>query len=133
MADVLQEFLSWGLLDIGDDDTRLAKLRDAAADLQKRFVAEHRIGLYHALMLYSEKAETEDECLRENGEVLSQHWPTYKNRYPDVPRTIFRGISLQALSAAAEASPQLQIATGYALRSLRKIPYPNKESSLLAV
>jgi len=131
MADILQNFLSLGLLDIGDDDTRLTKLREAASDLQKRVTAEPRIGLYHTLMLYSDSVDANDECFRENGEALSQHWPTYKNRHPDVPTTIFRGISLQALSAATETSPQLQIASAYALRSVAKIPHPNKEGSLL--
>jgi GTPase-associated system-like protein len=46
MTDILQNFLAQGLLDIGDDDTRLTKLRDAATDLQKRFTSEPRIGLY---------------------------------------------------------------------------------------
>ncbi len=127
MTDVLQNFLAQGLLDIGDDDTRLTKLRDAATDLQKRFTAEPRIGVYHTLMLYSDNVEPEDECFRENAEILAQQWPTYKNRHPDVPVTIFRGISLQALSAASQASPQLQIAAAFALRSVAKIPYPNKQ------
>lgn len=132
MTDILQNFLAQGLLDIGDDDTRLTKLRDAAADLQKRFTSEPRIGLYHALMLYSDNIEPEDECFRENAEILAQHWPTYKNRHPDVPVTIFRGISLQALSAASQASPQLQTAAAFALRSIAKIPYPNKQGPPLA-
>jgi hypothetical protein len=132
MTDILQNFLAQGLLDIGDDDTRLTKLRDAATDLQKRFTSEPRIALYHTLMLYSDNVEPEDECFRENAEILGQHWPTYKNRHPDVPITIFRGISLQALSAASQASPQLQIATAFALRSVAKIPYPNKQGPPLA-
>jgi hypothetical protein len=77
--------------------------------------------------LYSDEVEPEDECFRENAEILAQHWPTYKNRHPDVPVTIFRGISLQALSAASQVSPQLQIAAAFALRSIAKIPYPNKQ------
>ncbi|MCU1310598.1 MAG: hypothetical protein JWO20_1723 [Candidatus Angelobacter sp.] len=131
MPDVLQNFLSLGLLDIGDDDTRLAKLRDAAGDLQKRFVAEPRVGLYHALMVYSNNVDCEDECFRETGEVLSQHWPTYKNRYTDVPRGIFRGMSLQALDMATQSSPELQVAIGYGLRSLEKLPHTHAEGSLL--
>jgi hypothetical protein len=132
MPDILQNFLSLGLLDIGDDDTRLAKLRDAASDLQKRLTTEPRVGLYHTLMLFSENVDGNDECFRENGEILEHHWPTYRNRHPDVPTTIFRAISFQALSGASKTSPQLQMATAYALRSIAKIPHPSKEGPLLA-
>src|SRR6266850_2179996 len=37
MADMLQKYVTSGLLKIGADDARYAKLRDAAADLQKLF------------------------------------------------------------------------------------------------
>jgi len=58
MADMLQRYLSSGLLDIGDDDTGLSKLRDAAADLQKLFNSQPRIALYHSLMVYSENVDS---------------------------------------------------------------------------
>jgi hypothetical protein len=64
--------LSARKLDIGDDDARLTKLRDAASDFQKRPTAEPRIGLYHTLMSFSNNVDPNDECFRESGEVLSQ-------------------------------------------------------------
>jgi hypothetical protein len=131
MPDILQQFLSLGLLDIGDDDTRLAKLRDAAADLQQRLVSEPRIAVYHALMVYSPNVGSGDSCFTEDSEVLLKHWPTYQNRHPDVPREIFRAISLQAVMAAAESSSAVQAATTYGLRSLEQHPVGQKEGSLL--
>ena len=62
MADMLQKYLTSGLLEIGDDDARYAKLRDVAADLQKLFASQPRTGLYHALMVYSGNADSEDQC-----------------------------------------------------------------------
>jgi hypothetical protein len=131
MADVLQEFLSLGLLDIGDDDSRLAKLRDAAADLKKLFLDQPRIGLYHALMVYSVNVDSSDECFTESAEALVKHWPTYKNRYSDVPRELFRAMSLQALVAATKESGALRAAVTYGLRGLDKHPVSNKDGLLL--
>lgn len=131
MADVLQEFLSLGLLDIGDDDTRLVKLREAAADLKKLFLDQPLVGLYHALMVYSVNVDSDDQCFTECAESLLKHWPTYKNRYSDVPREIFRAMSLQALVAATQENSALRAAVTYGLRSLSKHPTPNKDGLLL--
>ena len=67
MADMLQKYLSSELLDIGDDDTRPTKLREASTDLQKLFVSAPRVGLYHALMVYSVKIDAADSCFTESG------------------------------------------------------------------
>jgi len=131
MAEILQQFLSLGLLDIGDEDTRLTKLRETAADLQQRFVNEPRIALYHALMVYSPNVAPGDTCFVEDSEALTKHWPTYQNRHPDFPREIFRAISLQAVMGAVESSSAVRTAITYALRSLEQHPVGHKEGSLL--
>lgn len=131
MADMLQRYLSSGLLDIGDDDTRLSKLREAAADLQKLFTSEPRVGLYHALMVYSENVDSEDQCFAESAEALSKHWNTYKNRYPDTPRALFRAMAIQAVSETAEATPDLEAAVAYGLRSLGQHPNGANEGPIL--
>src|SRR5713226_5172394 len=105
VSDLLQKLLSLGLLDIGDDDTRLTKLQDAAKDLQQTFSDQPHIGLWHALMVYSGNVDPNDPCFAESAQVLSKHWPTYRNRYTDVPRAIFRGISLQAVDLHSTAHP----------------------------
>lgn len=131
MFDLLQKFLSLGLLDIGDDDTRLAKLRDSATELQQRFLNEPRVGMYHALMIYSGNVDSEDQCFTEGGEVLAKHWPTYMNRYTDVPRGILRGIAFQALSGACESSSNFESGVAYGLRSLGEHPAATKDGTLL--
>src|ERR1700733_8287331 len=131
MADMLQRYLSSGLLDIGDDDTRLSKLRDAAADLQKLYTSQPRTGLYHALMVYSENVDSEDQSFVETGEALSKHWNTYKNRYPDTPRALFRAIAIQAVGETATASPDFEAAVGYGLRSLGQHPNAANEGAIL--
>jgi hypothetical protein len=131
MADILQEYLSLGLLDIGDDDTRLDKLREASADLQKRFEESPIAALYHALIAYSPNADAEDECFAEDAEALRSHWKTYQNRHSDVPREMFRALSLDAVMAAAERKPEVKASVTYGLRSLEQHPVSTKDSSLL--
>jgi len=131
MADMLQRYLSSGLLDIGDDDTRLSKLRDAAAELQKLFASQPRIGLYHALMVYSENVDSEDQSFVEAAEALSKHWNTYKNRYPDTPRTLFRAMAIHAVSETASSNPDLEVAVAYGLRSLGEHPNAANEDAIL--
>lgn len=131
MADMLQRYLSSGLLDIGDDDTRLSKLRDAAADLQKLFAAQPRTGLYHALMVYSDNTSSEDQSFVESAEVLSKHWNTYKNRYPDTPRSLFRAMAIHAISETGAAAPDFEAAVTYGLRSLGQHPNAANEGPIL--
>lgn len=131
MADMLHRYLSSGLLDIGDDDTRLLKLRDAAADLQKLFTTQPRIGLYHALTAYSENVDSDDQTFVEASKALSEHWNTYQNRYSDTPRTLFRAIAIQAVSEAAALSPDFEAAVGYGLRSLGEFPNSANEGPIL--
>lgn len=131
MTDMLQRYLSSGLLDIGDDDARLSKLRDAAADLQKLFASQPRTGLYHALMVYSENVDSEDQCFVEAAEALSKHWNTYKNRYPDTPRALFRAMAIHAVSETASSNPDLEVAVAYGLRSLGEHPNGANEGPIL--
>jgi hypothetical protein len=131
MTDTLQKYLSSGLLDIGDDDTRLSKLRDAASDLQKLFASQPRTGLYHALMVYSVNVDSEDPCFAECADILAKHWGTYRSRYTDTPRALFRAMSIHAVSETAAANPDFLAATTYGLRSLGQHPNAKNEGPIL--
>ena len=131
MADMLQRYLSSGLLDIGDDDTRLTKLREAAADLQKLFASAPRVGLYHALMVYTDKVDVADSCFAESAEALSKHWNTYGNKYKDPPRGLFRAMAIQAVSETSEKSPDFAAGVAYGLRSLGQHPKTTNEGAIL--
>src|SRR5690349_9692878 len=131
MADMLQKYLSSGLLDIGDDDTRLTKLREASADLQKLFTSAPRVGLYHALMVYSDKVDVADSCFTESAEALSKHWNTYANKYKDPPRALFRAMAIHAVSETSDKSPDFSAAVAYGLRSLGQHPKTTNEGAIL--
>ena len=131
MADMLQKYLASGLLDIGDDDTRLTKLREASADLQKLFASAPRVGLYHALMVFSDKVDVTDACFTESAEALSKYWNTYANKYKDPPRGLFRAMAIHAVSETSDKSPDFTAAVAYGLRSLGQHPRTTNEGTIL--
>src|SRR4051812_24762899 len=98
MADILQEFLSLGLLDIGDDDSRLEKLRSASKDLCGVLQQNQRHSIYHGIVVFTPETTVTDASYNEAEAALQQHWNTFRNRFNDSPTQLFRTISLQALS-----------------------------------
>lgn len=82
-------------------------------------------------MVYSGNADSEDQCFVECSDILLKHWNTYKNRYTDTPRRLFRAIAIHAVSAAAAANGDLEAAVAYGLRSLGQHPNTANEGPIL--
>lgn len=131
MNDVLRSYLDAGLLDIGDDDSRLTHLEAAAQELSGRFVEEPREALYHALTLFSESS-AEDISFLEAGKALSNHWTLYKNRFKEDPREVLRPVSFRALQLVSENNAQIGLALGYLLRTVPKWTAPVRDQVILA-
>jgi GTPase-associated system helical domain len=117
VADILQEFLNRGLLDIGEEDSRLDRLRDAAKDLAKTIGENPHLAVYHALVVLSSDVSPADPTFDEVGSAVQSHWETYRNRFPEAPRELFKAVSLQALSLASESSEQIAFGIAYAWRT----------------
>ena len=131
MNDVLRSYLDAGLLDIGDDDSRLTHLEAAAQELSARFDKEPREALYHALTLFSESS-AEDISFLEAGKALSNHWALYKNRFKEDPREVLRPVSFRALQLISEKKEQVGLALGYLLRTVPKWTAPVRDQVILA-
>jgi hypothetical protein len=132
MNDVLKTYLSLGLLDIGDDDNRIAFLQAAAADLAKRFAQEPREAIYHALTIFSSATSADDASYIEAGSALEAHWTTYRNRFKDNPREVLKPISLLALQMATDENKQLAYALGYLLRTVPFTDTATRDRKVLA-
>lgn len=132
MNDVLNTYLTLGLLDIGDDDSRLSLLRAAATDLAKRFAEEPREALYHALTVFSLTPPADEASYVETGSALETHWSTYRNRFKDKPREVLKPISFLALQIAASENKTLAYALGYLLRTIPPITNPTREQTVLS-
>lgn len=127
----LQRFLSLGLLDIGEEDERFAKLRAASVEMGASIKDAPRLALYHTLVVLGQNTLSDDPCFSEVGSVLEKHWPTYKNRFKDVPRQIFRAIALDALDGAASENREVATAISYTTRTV-KLPNPGtREDAVL--
>jgi hypothetical protein len=120
MSDILQEFLNLGLLDIEGDDSRLEKLRGAASELAGQMKTSPRMAIYHTLVVSSDDPSPTDASFADVAEQVEKHWNTYWNRFPEVPRQLFKAVSLQALSMVSSHEENTKLAMGYIRRSVRR-------------
>jgi hypothetical protein len=118
MPDILQEYANLGLLDIGDDDSRLELLRTAAAELAKEMESSPRLAIYHALAVSAPDPSPTDTVFAEVAEHVQSQWKLYRNRFADVPRELFKAVSLQALATASSSSNDIALGLGYLSRTL---------------
>lgn len=128
MSDVLQEFVNLGLLDIEGDDSRLEKLRAAAGELAERIKSSPRLAIYHTLTIATDDPTPTDSTFTEVSECVENHWKTYKNRFPEVPRQVFKAVSLQALSLFRDSGEApAKFGVGYIWRSIKTHDQPVRE------
>ncbi len=96
-ADVLLQFLGKGLIDVGGDDDKLARLRQAAADLSGSLEEAPTKTCPYALVAFDPDVAVSDPTIAEVENALREHWETYVNTFADTPVTVFRAILLDAL------------------------------------
>jgi hypothetical protein len=114
---IIQSFLRLRLLDIGADDTRLAKLNEVSAELAATFVNEP-VRATAIILVACDPAVTTDPALDEIAAVVEKHWPTYASAFAGVPVVLFRAIALEALSRAQEQQPAIATATALIARNV---------------
>lgn len=106
---VLQDFLNLRLLDIGAEDSRLEKLRDACDELAQRYAAEPMVALTPLLAAW-DPAAGPDPALVVIGDLLQDHWPTFRGAFQGEPVTLYRAIVLEAVMRAMEHQGTLAVA-----------------------
>jgi hypothetical protein len=132
MSDILQEYLNLGLLDIGEDDSRLESLRLTARDLAQAFRTNPRLGVYHTLVVFAPDVAPDDASFLDVAQRLEIHWKTYRNRFKDVPRQLFKAVSLEAVRSAIDSNENLKFAVAYAVRTVFRPGAAIREQKLLA-
>ena len=100
--DVLLRFLSKGLIDVGGDDDKLGRLRQAAADLTGILEKRPAKASPFALVAFDPDVPATDPTIAEAEEALRKRWETYINTFADTPVVVFRAILLDALIRACE-------------------------------
>ena len=95
--DVLLEFLSNGLIDVGGDDDKLEYLRQTAADLAGILEETPAKACPFALVAFDPHVPPTDPTVVEVEDALRKRWQTYVNTFADTPVTVFRAMLLDAL------------------------------------
>lgn len=108
-SNILQDFLRLRLLDIGAEDTRLEKLGSACEELAQRYAVKPSAALTPLLAAWDPTAG-EDPALLAVGQVVQNHWPTYRGAFQSEPLTLYRAIILEAIMRAMERQGTLAVA-----------------------
>ena len=100
-SDILQRFLSRRLIDIGEDDTRLEKLRAAAAEVSGEILHNRSHTVRYASIAFDPAIDGDEPSWQAVAPVVERHWHTYASRFASKPQVLFRAVLLEALRQAA--------------------------------
>jgi GTPase-associated system-like protein len=124
--DVLLGFLSNGLIDVGGDDAKFDKIREASADLADALVAEPAKTVSFALVGFDPEVPADEPGVREALAALRDRWATYVNTFSGPPVTVVRAMLLSALTVAAEKDDGVALAFVAVARN--SLPFVGVES-----
>ena len=120
-AAVFQAFMRASLIDLEGDDTRLAKLKEAATALAAEFVVRPISVAIPALMaILRDDDKNPPGAFEATSRAIEGCWSTYQSVFRDgKANTLYRGVALQALVEAIESHPSLGTAIALLLRNFR--------------
>lgn len=98
---ILLRFLSAGLIDVGGDDAKLAKLKETASDLATALKKTPSKTSSFALIAFDPASPEGDPVITEVCDALKKRWPTYINTFSGTPMMVLRAVLLDALVEAA--------------------------------
>lgn len=106
---LLQDFLSSRLLNIGADDSRLEKLDATCTELAQTYANNPKAAMVPLLAAW-DPAAGDDRALLAIDEVLQKHWPTFRGAFSDEPLTLYRAVVLEAVMRAMKLQGTLAVA-----------------------
>jgi hypothetical protein len=109
-TDILIQFLSAGLIDVGGDDTKLEKLQSTSADLAAVLKKTPSKSSSFALIAFDPTPPENDPVIKEAEAALQKRWATYVNTFASRPITVIRAVLLDAISKAAIENDYIGIA-----------------------
>ncbi len=102
MSTVLSEFLTAGLLPIGEDDQKLSLLEDAAADLAGQIKARPSLAARIGLVGLDSRTSNDDPVHTLVSAAIRARWQTLNNKVGPNPVQIHRAVLLRSLELVAE-------------------------------
>ena len=103
----LQELLNLGLVDIGSDDSRLAKMENAASALVKHLSSNPELVIPATLIAIDRDANDDEPILTLVDTQLVREWKTIRNTHTNSPRELLRSIIVQTLSVLGTDKPEM--------------------------
>lgn len=116
--DVMLEFLSKGLINVGGDDDKLEHLRQTAADLAAILEQTPAKACAFSLVAFDPYVSVNDPTIVEVENALRGRWQTYVNTFDKTPVTVFRSMLLAALVSACKRNESVAAAFVAAARNI---------------
>lgn len=99
--EILLQFLQIGVIDVGADDTKLEKLRDAVAELAADLKKTPAKTIRYTLIAADPEAAATDPTIEDAMAVLRKHWLTVSNTFQTTPIAILRAMLLDTVVRCA--------------------------------
>lgn len=103
----LQALLNLGLVNIGSDDSRLAKLEATGEVLVAHLLSSPALVIPATLIAIDRDIDAEDPLLTFVDERLVNEWKTIRNTHVNRPRELLRSIIIHALSDLGARTPPM--------------------------
>ena len=103
----LQELLNLGLVDIGSDDSRLAKLEATGEVIVEHLLSNPALIIPATLIAIDRDIDEDDPLLTLVDERLVNEWKTIRNTHVNRPRELLRSIIIHALSVLGARTPTM--------------------------
>ena len=129
---VLLRFLSTGLIDVGGDDAKLAKLQATAAEVAGLLKKHPAKTPNYTLIAFDPQAPPSDPIILEVLEVLKKQWPTYVNTFASTPVGVLRPLILDALVEASHDDDRVAVAFVACARNVLPFMETGNEQSIWA-
>tara|TARA_R110002012_G_scaffold178236_2_gene343248 strand:- start:6363 stop:7697 length:1335 start_codon:yes stop_codon:yes gene_type:complete len=103
---MLQELLNFGLVDIGSDDSRFAKIESASMKLSKQLEESPYLMITATLVCLDENIDENSSFFELVEGLVIDEWKTLRNTHVNRPRELLRSITISALTAATNNNPE---------------------------
>lgn len=131
---ILQGFLNKGLIDVGGDDAKLDKLKQAAGDLAVFLKKTPAKALSFSLIAFDPDAPEDDPVVQEALAALQNRWTTYRNTFSGTPVAVIRAMLLDALVAAAGEDDRVGVCfVASARNALPLLPVDNERDIWISI
>lgn len=101
----LQLFLTSRVFDIGDDDDRLKWLQQSIEDLKAKLQGDYSLLPKHTMVALDPNISDVESVIIETETIITTYWRALRGKYTEMPRTLIRGVILNALNLLGMSDP----------------------------